>query len=93
MKESDLERDARLLVETNGGRLVKIRAVGIVGFPDRLALMPNGKCAYIEFKKPGKRPRRNQFAWLNFLRSNGYEAFWTDRLSDVEAWVIGADPE
>lgn len=87
MKESAIEKEARLAVEALGGELLKIKCVGRRGFPDRIALLPGGRIAFIEFKQPGKRPRAEQFRWLHSLRQLDFEAFWTHDAKDVSEWA------
>jgi hypothetical protein len=59
MSEARLERAACLYAKKRGVRNVKLQG-GIVGEPDRLFLLPLGRCWLVEFKQPGGRTSPRQ---------------------------------
>jgi hypothetical protein len=61
------------VAERRGCLLIKL-AHGTVGIPDRLLLRPNGTAAFIEFKRPGERPKKIQKYWLEKLNWLGFRA-------------------
>ena len=73
MREKIIEQKLIKAVKNKGGLAPKFIAVGIDGMPDRLALMPGGRIAFVEVKAKGKklRPlqvrRKNQLEHLGFL--------------------------
>ena len=77
MKESEIERDARLHVEDDGHVLIKIVPV-VQGWPDRCLLLNNGATAWVEFKKRKKKPEPIQLVRLAWLNNNGHIAVWVD---------------
>jgi hypothetical protein len=54
VSESSLERSCCLLARKRGVRSVKLQS-GITGEPDRLFLLPGGRCWLVEFKQRGGR--------------------------------------
>lgn len=49
-----------------------------VGWPDRLFISPKGRHIYIEFKKPGEKPRPIQHHRIKGLERRNVIAVWTD---------------
>jgi hypothetical protein len=78
--ESDIEkRVVRKIKKLHPGVLcLKLRVLGDRGWPDRLWLFQNGVAVFIEFKRPGKKPRHEQLVKLKLLRRLGYHADWFD---------------
>lgn len=74
MKESELENIFRREVEKRGGRAVKWVAPGNAGVPDRIVLLPGGRCGFVELKAPGEQPRAQQKVWLSRLNQLGFTA-------------------
>lgn len=55
MLESDLEHKFKNEVQKRLNALVwKFTSPGIAGVPDRLIILPNGKCVFAELKKKGE---------------------------------------
>lgn len=48
------------------------------GFPDIMILVPKGKYhgAFLEVKREGEKPRKEQTEWLEELKLQGYKAEW-----------------
>ncbi len=80
--EKSFESYLKKETESRGGVCLKLS--GIVGLPDRLVLLPDSVVAFVEMKRPGERPRKAQFAWLERLRSLGFVAGWCDSYSSVD---------
>ena len=76
MLEKELERKLRYYVETGlGGRCMKWVSPGNRGVPDRIVLLPGGRVAFVEMKRPGGRTDPLQEYWHNQLRSLGYPVY------------------
>lgn len=60
---------------TRDGRPVKI---GIPGQSDLCGHRPDGKAFYIEVKKPGQKPRKNQLDFIEAMKNSGAIAGWAD---------------
>jgi hypothetical protein len=61
------------------------------GWPDRLFLLPGGKPLFMEFKRPGGRPRPLQLERLDTLVRLGYlesiDDGWSDDYEDAMAKI------
>ena len=78
MKEKIIEQKFRTAVKAVGGMAVKFVSPGLDGMPDRLALLPGGKMAFVEVKAPGKNPRPLQQARHRMLRRLGFQVYVLD---------------
>ena len=75
MTEKDIEQRFRLQCKLHGCHAVKFIDPSRDGAPDRFVLTPWGMSLFVEFKKPGEQPRRNQIQYLLMLNEMGYLAF------------------
>lgn len=78
--ESSIEQSCRRIAKAWGWELLKIQ--GNKGWPDRLLLGPRGQHAFVEFKRPGEKPRPLQEHILSLLRQKGHTAVWVDNKRD-----------
>ena len=78
MKEKIIEQKFRTAVKAVGGMAVKFVSPGLDGMPDRLALLPGGRMAFVEVKAPGKKPRPLQEARHRMLRQLGFKVYVLD---------------
>jgi hypothetical protein len=64
------------------------------GYPDRLSIVPTGLHVWIEFKRRGKKPEKNQLYRIAKLRFSGALAGWTDdsriAIAAVEAILVAS---
>ncbi len=74
MRERKIEDDFRQWCEQQGFPCLKLKLENEKGFPDRTVILPNGKVAFIEFKKPGGRVSIHQRKWISRLQSLGLAA-------------------
>lgn len=84
MIESSIEHAFKVAVEAKGGICLKLGITYQNGMPDRLVLMPNGICAFVELKQKGKKPRAIQKWQHERLRKLGYKVFVLDRTSQID---------
>lgn len=61
------------------------------GLPDTLAGKVTGGCMLIEFKKPGERPKDQQYMRIWELRDAGQEAWWCDSVESYRK-LVRLDP-
>ncbi|WP_025693244.1 VRR-NUC domain-containing protein [Paenibacillus zanthoxyli] len=87
MRESQLERKARLAVERIGGKMPKWVSPGNRGVPDRIAILPNGLTVYVELKAPGKQLEPLQRKWLKDLLELGHRHYKIDSEADIERFI------
>lgn len=78
MKEKAIERKLVAAVRAVGGIAPKFVSPGLDGMPDRLALLPDGKAAFVEVKAPGQKPRPLQLARHRLLRRLGFRVYVLD---------------
>ena len=78
MREKIIEQKFRVAVRAAGGVAVKFVSPGLDGMPDRLALLPGGRMAFVEVKAPGKKPRPLQEARHRMLRRLGFKVYVLD---------------
>ena len=74
MKESTEEKKfVRELKRDLNIRAVKFHDDSRRGAPDRLVILPQGDCMFVEFKLPGEKLREEQVDYHAFLESWGHE--------------------
>lgn len=78
MREKTIEQNFREEVKNAGGLALKFTSPGWDGMPDRLALLPGGRMAFVEVKAPGKKPRPLQLARHRTLRQLGFRVYVLD---------------
>lgn len=78
MREKEIEKKLIIAVKHAGGMALKFISPGFDGVPDRLLLFPNGKCAFVELKAPGRKPRPLQIKRIKQLASLGFKVFIID---------------
>jgi len=79
--EKQLEGMCREYAQASGGRLYKWASPGTAGVPDRILLMPGGRIAFVEFKRPDGRGRVSplQARRLEELNRLGFKAVVINR--------------
>ena len=65
-------------MKLRGGICPKLACPGAAGMPDRVALLPGGRLAFVELKAPGKQPRPLQAARHETLRRLGFRVYAVD---------------
>ena len=83
MREKFIEQ--RLVIETKKkeGLALKFTTHSMDGMPDRIVLLPNGKCAFVEVKQKGMKPRPLQLARHEKLRHLGYKVYVLDDIKQI----------
>ena len=87
MREKTIEQKLVKAVRQKGGICPKFIAPAFDGMPDRLALLPGGRLAFIEVKAKGKKPRPLQEARHRLLRSLGFKVFILDDEDQIPAMM------
>ncbi len=83
MLEKQIENMLARSVKKAGGIALKFVSPSFAGMPDRLVLLPDGVCAFVELKAPGKKPRPLQVARHKMLRSLGYRVYVIDGIEQI----------
>lgn len=87
MQESTIEKRLRIEVQKAGGRALKFRPDHRIGMPDRLILLPDGRCAWVETKSPGKHLRAIQDKRRQQLRELGHSVYVIDNVQDIQEFI------
>lgn len=95
MREKTLEHKFVMEIKRVGGLALKFVSPGFDGMPDRLALLPGGRLAFVEVKTPGKKPRPLQLARHKLLRRLGFKAYVLDSEEQITRIIdeMGGDAE
>jgi hypothetical protein len=76
-------------VEAAGGQCLKWTSPGTTGLPDRIALLPGARIAFIEMKRPkGSKVGPLQRYWRRVLTGLGFVHWWTYTEADIEALLL-----
>lgn len=67
--------------------VLKIQGQGNKGNPDRLYLLPNGRHAMIEWKRPGEVPTKLQKLKHKRLRAHNQPIEVFDNAADAKQWL------
>ena len=83
MREKTIEQKLVSAVRAKGGIAPKFVSPSFDGMPDRLVLLPDGKCGFVEVKAPGRKPRPLQETRIRLLRRLGFSVFVLDDESRI----------
>ena len=89
LSESAIEKKVCKHAEKLGWQVRKVTCPGRRGFPDRL-FYRNAHVFFIEFKAPGKKPRKNQLREIESLRQQRIACFVVDDIEqgiDILEWL------
>jgi len=87
MRERAIEQKFVAAVKAVGGLALKFTSLGFDGVPDRIALLPGGKMAFVEVKAPGEKPRPLQLARHRLLRRLGFKVYVLDDESQIGGMI------
>jgi hypothetical protein len=74
--------------QQRGGLALKLKWMGGIGFPDRTVLLPGGKVAFAETKRPvGGVKGPLQDYWRDLLRKLGFRCEFLRTLDEVDAFL------
>lgn len=87
MREKTVEQKFVSEVKKAGGICPKWVAPGFDGVPDRIAMFPGGKIAFVEVKAPGEKPRSLQEARHELLRRLGFRVYILDEIEKIGGMI------
>ena len=76
-------------VKDLGGVCLKYSNPGVVGYPDRVAVLPGGVTVWVEVKSKGKRPNKVQQLRHEQLRRLGHNVAVVDSKDQVDTLLSG----
>jgi len=82
MKESFIQGQIIVKLESWGWMVVKLIQTNTNGIPDLMAIR-SGKTVFIEVKREGEQPAPLQKHRLNQINDKGILAFWADKAEDI----------
>ena len=83
MREAEIERKLTSAVKARGGLCPKFVSPGWDGVPDRIALLPGARMAFVELKAPGKTLRPLQRRRREQLERLGFRVFVVDGVEQI----------
>jgi hypothetical protein len=83
MREKAIEQKLVKAVRAKGGIAPKFVSPGFSGVPDRLILLPDGKCGFVEVKASGGKPRPLQESRIRLLRRLGFKVYVLDGAEQI----------
>ena len=94
MREKIMERKLVSAIKKLGGLCPKFVSPGFDGMPDRLALFPGGKIAFVEVKAMGCKPRPLQLARHAQLQQLGFCVYVLDDPAQIPTMLseMGGEP-
>lgn len=78
MREREIEEKLRIESQKRGGLAMKFVSPGLVGVPDRIVVLPQGRIGFVELKAPGEKPRKIQVRRMEQLRKLGFLVYVLD---------------
>jgi len=86
--ESRIEKALVKAVQKAGGLAIKLISPSMAGLPDRLVLMPDSRCFFVELKAPKQKMRPLQIKRAQQLKMLGFEVFCVDNVNDIKELII-----
>ena len=77
MASGQLERDIERRVKREFPAILALK-IHVRHWPDTVFFLPGGKTVFIEFKRPGQKPRFGQNAYLERLEKHGFDVHVVD---------------
>ena len=88
MLEKEIEKYFVRRVEKElGGIALKFTSPGLNGVPDRIALVPQDRCYFVELKKKGEKPRKLQNYIFNKFKSLGFPVIVLDSKEQIDVFI------
>lgn len=86
--ERELETKLVSKIQALDGKCLKWTSPGTTGLPDRIVLLPEGRIAFVELKRPkGSRVGALQRYWRIVLKRLGFLHWWVYTEADIDALI------
>jgi hypothetical protein len=86
MRESFVEKQICQYAKQLGWKTMKLNGMGFRSKPDRMFYQA-GKVFFLEIKRPGEKPTKQQNYRLQRLMAEGFIADWTDNIEEGQAII------
>ena len=83
MREREVEAALVKAVKDRNGMALKFVSPGLSGVPDRIVLLPHGRLAFVELKRPGEKMRVLQEKRKRQLQKLGFLVFCVDSKDEI----------
>lgn len=83
MLEKEIEKQLVQQVQVLDGWCLKLTSPSVVGLPDRMILLPHGRVAFVEIKRPGQKPRPIQVRRIKQLQELGCTVYVLDDVKEI----------
>ena len=83
VSEKSIERYLVKVVDSFGGICLKYSNPNVSGYPDRVAIMPNGRTCWFEIKSKGKKPSKLQMVRFSHMARLGHFVYVVDNKEDI----------
>lgn len=83
VSEKAIERYLVDEVKKIGGLCLKYTGTNMVGFPDRVILLPDGATIWVELKSKGKKPNQVQAIRIDTMKKLGHCVYVCDSKDEV----------
>ncbi|MBQ9364821.1 MAG: VRR-NUC domain-containing protein [Schwartzia sp.] len=93
MLERDIERKFVSKAKSRGMLAMKFTSPNMQGVPDRIVLMPGGIIRFVEFKRPGMKPRKLQRIRFKQFEEMGFPVTVIDSMDKVDDFFKGVMPD
>ena len=90
MTEKQIEQKLCKILKSKGGIAIKLNSLPMMGLPDRLVLLPEGKVMFVELKALGKKMRPIQVKKKIQLEELGFLVYCIDDVKQIEK-ILGGD--
>jgi hypothetical protein len=91
--EKFLERKMGEKIRAKNGLFLKWVSPSFSGVPDRIVLMPGGKCFFVEMKTTGKKLKHRQIVIRRLLESLGFTFYVVDSIESLENCIYEIEQE
>lgn len=84
VSEKSIERYLTKQAIQNGLPCLKYANPNMVGYPDRLLVLPGGRVIWVELKSKGRKPTKIQLMRINELTGMGHQVKVIDNKADID---------
>ena len=84
VSEKAIEHYLSDCVREAGGVCLKYSNPNMAGYPDRVAIMPDGVTIWVELKSRGKKPSKLQTYRIEMMRQLGHKVYVIDSKNGVD---------